>query len=233
MLLKKCLRKNISRQIAKPIKECKINAKCLDTNVLSERNINQNLLKAFYEVRGANVIRSEQMAKEIKEGSTKYPFKKFVSLNIGNPQSLGQKPLTFPREVMSCLFNGIHNYKLSESNSHLRKDVIERATLYYKFLNANIDSNADFQGNKEIRKHIANFIMLRDGVEGVFSDDILLTNGASSAISYILKSLINNSKDSVMNFTIISIVYGSNSSISFIFSVFESFRCKITSISPK
>ena len=56
--------------------------------------INQNLIKAKYEVRGGIVLKAEQMKKEMDTGK-KMPFNDFVYWNIGNPQNLGQLPISF------------------------------------------------------------------------------------------------------------------------------------------
>jgi len=59
--------------------------------------INHNLIDAKYEVRGGIVLRAEELRKDMENG--KLPFNSFVNWNIGNPQSLGQLPISFPREV--------------------------------------------------------------------------------------------------------------------------------------
>jgi len=60
--------------------------------------ISKNLIKAQYQVRGATVIRAEEIKKQIENGK-KFPFDQFVLWNVGNPHNLGQLPISFPREV--------------------------------------------------------------------------------------------------------------------------------------
>lgn len=60
--------------------------------------ISKNLIKAQYQVRGATVIRAEEIKKQMEKGE-KFPFNQFVLWNVGNPQNLGQLPISFPREV--------------------------------------------------------------------------------------------------------------------------------------
>lgn len=67
--------------------------------------INKNLIKAEYQVRGGIVLRAEELRKEMEKGK-KLPFTNFVQWNIGNPQSLGQVPISFPREVNNGLKEG-------------------------------------------------------------------------------------------------------------------------------
>ncbi len=40
-------------------------------------------------------------AKELEQGNSKLPFKKLVWCNIGNPQILGQAPVTYFRQVLA------------------------------------------------------------------------------------------------------------------------------------
>jgi hypothetical protein len=36
----------------------------------------------------------------VRESPEKVPFKSVIGINIGNPQELGQKPITFFRQVL-------------------------------------------------------------------------------------------------------------------------------------
>jgi len=51
-------------------------------------------------VRGEIVLAAQKMQKELGSGK-EFPFKKIVMCNIGNPQQLGQKPITFFRQVLA------------------------------------------------------------------------------------------------------------------------------------
>ena len=53
-----------------------------------------------YAVRGALAIRAEDLKTAIaKNERNDYTFKSIVNCNIGNPQQLEQKPITFFRQV--------------------------------------------------------------------------------------------------------------------------------------
>jgi glutamate--glyoxylate aminotransferase len=52
--------------------------------------LNENVKKVQYAVRGELYLRASELQKEGKE---------IVFTNVGNPHALGQKPLTFPRQV--------------------------------------------------------------------------------------------------------------------------------------
>ena len=56
--------------------------------------VNQNLVEMEYAVRGAIPRRAQEMQ---RAGRTIY------ACNLGNPQALGQKPITFYRQVLTLL----------------------------------------------------------------------------------------------------------------------------------
>lgn len=72
----------------------------LPASKLSIDTISPLVKKAQYAVRGDIVVRAGQITKELKDGK-KFPFEDVVMCNIGNPQSLGQKPITFYRQVLA------------------------------------------------------------------------------------------------------------------------------------
>jgi hypothetical protein len=51
-------------------------------------------------VRGEIVAMAQKIQKEMKDGKD-FPFEKVVMCNIGNPQALGQQPITFFRQVLA------------------------------------------------------------------------------------------------------------------------------------
>lgn len=51
-------------------------------------------------VRGEIVKMAADIKKQMEQGQ-EFPFKKVVMCNIGNPQALGQKPITFFRQVLA------------------------------------------------------------------------------------------------------------------------------------
>ncbi len=70
----------------------------------TEADLNQWLVEAEYAVRGEILDRSAVLQKQLDAGE-KLPFEKIVACNIGNPQALGQKPLSFNRQVLSLVTN--------------------------------------------------------------------------------------------------------------------------------
>ena len=59
------------------------------------------------------------------QGSTKYPFKSVVYCNIGDCHAMGQKPLTFVRQLLAaCTYP-----ELVKQEGTFPSDVMERAEL--------------------------------------------------------------------------------------------------------
>ena len=57
---------------------------------LDYEELNENVKRVQYAVRGELYLRASELQKE---------GKKIIFTNVGNPHALGQKPLTFPRQV--------------------------------------------------------------------------------------------------------------------------------------
>ena len=73
-------------------------------NGLTEETINPLVVKAQYAVRGRLLNRAMELEADLKAGK-ELPFDSIVRCNIGNPQALGQKPLTYVRQTLSLLMN--------------------------------------------------------------------------------------------------------------------------------
>lgn len=158
--------------------------------VLTKDNINQAIINASYEVRGTLVQRASEIE---KEGFENRPYKEIIYCNIGNPQNLGQQPISFVRNVLACLTQP----KLLETNV-FPKDVIERAKEIIKELPCgNLGGYSHSQGLRFVRQHVAEFIEERDGIK-TDPDSIYLGNGASDCISKVLNILIRDKRDGIM-----------------------------------
>lgn len=82
---------------------------------LSANNINPKVKQAEYAVRGEIVARAKEIENDLKSGK-KLPFDHVIYCNIGNPQQLGQVPVTFFRQVLAlCDYPNVspspYNYK--------------------------------------------------------------------------------------------------------------------------
>jgi alanine transaminase len=130
------------------------------TRRLNHDNINPHVKAAQYAVRGELAVKSEEYRAKLAKGDTAgLPFEQVVSANIGNPQQLDQKPITFFRQVLSIL----ENPKLLEHEdillNHLgyKSDVLERA----KWLLSKVGSVGAYSasnGVPAIRQSVANFL---------------------------------------------------------------------------
>ena len=154
------------------------------SRVITPETLNKNLLKAEYLVRGGVVLRADEMMKEMASGK-KMPFDQFVYWNIGNPQSLGQLPVSFPREVVSHLYGGPAS-----------ADAKARAKTYLAELKT-MGAYNHFKGMNVVRENVAKFISERDDFK-TKKENIILSNGASGGIKLALQALLNGEKDTVL-----------------------------------
>ncbi|BAP71656.1 probable alanine aminotransferase [Kluyveromyces marxianus] len=162
-------------------------------------DVNENILKAKYAVRGRIPMRAEELKAQLKKDPASLPFKKIINANIGNPQQLDQKPLTFYREVLSLLQ---HPELLDEADETLlslyKIDSIQRARKLLEEVGGSVGAYSQSQGVQGIRETVASFITKRDDGEIAYPEDIFLTAGASAAVSYILSMLCKGPSTGVL-----------------------------------
>jgi len=124
-------------------------------------NINPHVKEAKYAVRGELAVRAEKYRQKLSGDSKKdsgLPFDTVISANIGNPQQLDQKPLTFFRQVASLLENPLlleHEKVLTESLGY-KQDVIDRARWLLDDVKS-VGAYSQSQGAPGIRKSVAKF----------------------------------------------------------------------------
>ncbi|CAJ0765462.1 13391_t:CDS:2 [Entrophospora sp. SA101] len=168
------------------------------SKILTYETINSHVRKAEYAVRGELAIRADNIKQELSEKSNKYDFSEIVSCNIGNPQQLDQKPITFFRQVISLLE---YPALLLPENWNIAKqlypsDAIERAKLLSKHIKS-VGAYSHSQGVLHIRQNVAKFIEERDGYP-TDPNNIFLTQGASIAIQHVLQLIISNDNVGIM-----------------------------------
>lgn len=171
---------------------------------LTEKTMSQNLRNMEYAVRGKVVIKADEINEKLRDSSSgkEFPFDHIVYTNIGNPHSVGQKPLTWPRQVMALADLpeevGVDH---PDADKMFPADAIARARLIKKGLDGHgTGAYSHSQGPLSFRKEICRFIEERDGLEEGASvpQNIFMTNGASSGIEMILNALIADSTSGVM-----------------------------------
>jgi len=150
-------------------------------------DVNAKLQKAHYAVRGKIVIRAQELEEQ---------GKKIIYCNIGNPQALRQRPLTFVRQVLSLL-----EYPALMDDAAASKvypaDAIRRARLILEKNPTGTGAYTQSAGIPFIRKAVAEFISRRDGIPAD-PNRILLTDGASKGVQAVFTLLTNKENDGYM-----------------------------------
>ncbi|XP_050874795.1 alanine aminotransferase 1, mitochondrial [Lathyrus oleraceus] len=90
------------------------------------KGIENKVLKCQYAVRGEIVTLAQNLQKDLLANPDAHSFDEIIYCNIGNPQSLGQQPITFFREVLAlCDYPALLDK--SETQGLFSADSIERA----------------------------------------------------------------------------------------------------------
>jgi alanine transaminase len=152
---------------------------------LNVANINPNVIAAKYAVRGELAIKAEEYRQRLEKGDI-LPFDKVIFANIGNPQQLGQKPITFFRQVVSLLEYPplLENEDALKSVFGYKQDAIDRAKLLLREA-LSVGAYSQSQGLPAVRNSVAKFIEHRDGFPADPSQ-IYLSAGASSGVNTLL-----------------------------------------------
>ncbi|KAM3386189.1 hypothetical protein ACQJBY_009681 [Aegilops geniculata] len=154
---------------------------------LDYEELNENVKKVQYAVRGELYLRASELQKE---------GKRIIFTNVGNPHALGQKPLTFPRQVVALCQAP---FLLDDPNVGLifPADAIARAKHYLSLAPGGLGAYSDSRGIPGVRQEVAEFIQRRDGYP---SDPelIYLTDGASKGVMQMLNAIIRNERDGIL-----------------------------------
>ncbi|CAK7267632.1 alanine transaminase [Sporothrix epigloea] len=149
-------------------------------------NINPHVKAAKYAVRGELAVRSEEYRTRLAKHDGSLPFSDIISANIGNPQQLDQKPITFFRQVLSLLENPLlleHEDVLVNQLGY-KADVVERAKWHLAKVGS-VGAYSASNGAPAIRQRIAEFLERRDGYPANQAD-IYMSGGASSGVNTLL-----------------------------------------------
>jgi len=122
--------------------------------------------------------------------------KEVIFTNVGNPHGLGQKPITFIRQVFALVSAP---FLLEHPDVHriFPRDVIARAKAYMKAAPGGIGAYSDSKGLPIVRQEFADFLQRRDGF-GSDIDKIFLTNGASEAVRLGLTAMLRGPQDGIL-----------------------------------
>jgi len=148
-------------------------------------DVGKAVLNAEYAVRGPIVIRAGELERQGKD---------IIYCNIGNPQALEQKPLTYIRQLLAlCEYP-----ELIESCPDLfPSDVVEAAKAILSGSKFGLGAYSESKGIMVTRDAVAEFIRARDGIPAD-ADDIFLTDGASKGVQSVLRLLIAGQDDGIM-----------------------------------
>lgn len=159
--------------------------------------INPRFEMMEYAVRGELVLRAEDLARQLRtEAASELPFERVTYCNIGNPQSLGQKPITFVRQVLSAVVCPT----LLDSPAVVKElpaDVVARAREILHNSHG-VGAYSESKGLPMIREHVAHAIKARDGGAPANPESIYLTNGASEGAKLLLSLLVRESTDGIL-----------------------------------
>ncbi len=155
--------------------------------MITKQSLNPNLLEAEYAVRGPIVIRAQQLEEQ---------GKKIIYCNIGNPQALKQKPLTYIRQMLSLIEYPELMNKPEVTNLY-PKDIVEKAKSILQKHPHGTGAYTQSAGIPFIKQAVADFIHERDGIP-TNKDNIILTDGASKGVQAALIALLKSPNDGFM-----------------------------------
>jgi aspartate/methionine/tyrosine aminotransferase len=149
------------------------------------KDLGASVLATEYAVRGPIVARAQELEKQGRE---------IIYCNIGNPQSLGQRPITWLRQILAlCEYPAL----MEEAPGVFPADAVETARAILKGSRHGMGAYSESKGLRFIREAVAEFIRERDGA-GVDPEAIFLTDGASKGVQTILKLLLASPTDGIM-----------------------------------
>lgn len=170
----------------------------ISTQRMSLDNINPYVKQAKYAVRGELAVKAEKYRARLAEGDKSLPFESVIFANIGNPQQLDQKPITFFRQVLSLVENPLllENPEALKTAFGYEQDVLDRAKTLLAAVQS-VGAYSHSQGAPGIRDSVAKFIEERDGFPAN-PQDLFLTGGASSGVSTLLNVICDGPKTGVL-----------------------------------
>jgi aspartate/methionine/tyrosine aminotransferase len=167
---------------------------------LTEETMNPNLRKMEYAVRGTVVIAADKISEDLRVGgdnnNSDRSFGKIVYTNIGNPQSVGQQPLTWPRQVSALVdLPDAVGVDHPDAPKLFPSDAIARAREIKAGLGGHgSGAYSHSKGARVFRDDVVAFLRDRDGPKvPTDAERIFLSNGASTSIGQLLTALISDS----------------------------------------
>jgi len=149
----------------------------------------ENLCRAVrdmqYAVRGPIVARAQELERQGRP---------VIYCNIGNPQALAQRPLTWVRQVLAL---AEYPELLDRAPGAFPADAALAARTIAQASGSGLGAYTDSKGFLFVRQAVARFIEERDGIPAD-PEAIYLTDGASKAAQAVLRLLIAGERDGIL-----------------------------------
>lgn len=168
-----------------------------NTPAIFFESINSKILGCDFAILGEILAHAQRLQEEIEKKPGSLAFDEIIYCNLANPQTFGQPPITFFREVLAlCDYPALLERK--ETHALFSSDSIERAREILGMIpGRTTGAYTCSQGVLELRRKVAEGIANRDGFPAD-PHDIFLTDGASSAVETITKLFIRSNKDAIL-----------------------------------
>jgi alanine transaminase len=155
--------------------------------VITKADLNRDLLRAEYAVRGAITIRAQELEAQ---------GRKIIYCNIGNPQALEQKPLTYLRQILSLVeYPALLDDPMTAAR--FPGDVVRKVRGILARHPHGTGAYTQSSGIPFIRQAVAEFITRRDGIPAD-KEHIVLTDGASKGVHAAIVALLRDRTDGIM-----------------------------------
>jgi aspartate/methionine/tyrosine aminotransferase len=155
--------------------------------MITRDDLNRDLLRAEYAVRGAITIRAQQLEAQ---------GRRVVYCNIGNPQAFpSQRPLTYLRQILALV-----EYPSLLDDPGVRlfpDDVVATARAILERHPPGTGAYTQSAGLPFVRQAVAEFIARRDGIPAD-PDHIILTDGASKGVEAAVVALLRDRRDGIL-----------------------------------
>jgi len=164
---------------------------------LTVETANRAAVECEYAVRGEVVVAAGALEAKLAEPGNALPFEKVVRCNIGNPQALGQKPVTFFRQVLAlCDWPALLD--MPEAAAIFPKDVRARAQAIMDGIPGGTGPYSHSQGAPFLRGEVARAIERRDGGHRCDPNNLYLTDGASPAVQAVMRASLRGPEDAIL-----------------------------------
>jgi aspartate/methionine/tyrosine aminotransferase len=155
--------------------------------MITRNDLNRDLLRAEYAVRGPIVIRALQLEAQ---------GRKVIYCNIGNPLAFTQRPLTYLRQILS-LVEYPALLEDAAAQRHFPKDVVQKVRAILERHPSGTGAYSQSAGIPFIRQAVADFITRRDGIPAD-KEHIVLTDGASKGVEAAVVALLRDRHDGIL-----------------------------------